>query len=301
MKIINTFISDNEKIPEYALLSLAQLRKLNPDIEIEFICSNVSPYESFFNRHKITVVPQDCVTSPLLEKFNELSWLKKWGKPDTVHNSPNYFFHRAMERIYYLEARMRVCDIFNDDEVFHCENDIVCYYPLEVAKKDFLECGKNNKNIFAITPASKTTATMAIAYINSYKAIEDVCINLNYLLSEGEDLLLTKTRVDMINEMVLLKICMNSNIIQGLPIIPNVKYRYVYDPSSYGQFLGGTNNHGNGIGFTSSEHYLGLGLRNEDIKIEWKKDKPFVLFNNIKKPLFNLHVHSKNLSEFIDV
>jgi len=68
----------------------------------------------------------------------------------------------------------------------------------------------------------------------------------------------------------------------------------LFDPGSYGQFLGGTNN-GHGPGFTDSEHFIGDHINQGKIKkVEFVDGCPFV--DGIK--LFNLHVHSKNLELF---
>lgn len=73
----------------------------------------------------------------------------------------------------------------------------------------------------------------------------------------------------------------------------------VFDPTSYGQFLGGTNN-GHSPGFIDSAHYIGQELLKNAIKVSMYENKPVIDFNNTIIPIFNLHVHNKHaIDKFI--
>lgn len=283
MRIVNTFISDGKKIPEYTFLSLHQLRKLNPSIPIDFICSNAYPYKRFFTKNKISIIDQDSIGSKLLTEFNNASWLKKWGTPDTKHPSPEFFFHRAMERIYYIDAYI-TANKFNN--VFHFENDVVTYYPVDVIYAEHV-------NTPIAVPASPTTFTLACYFIPKPIGSNLLCAKLNELLAIGEQGLISKYKLDMVNEMSLLSICFGEGLLYAYPITP-IPGEYILDPSSYGQFVGGTNNE-HGIGFTDMNHFLGPRLRSGKIKVEFRDGKPYA--NDA--PIFNLHIHSKNLKDFI--
>lgn len=283
MDIINTFISDWEKIPEYTLYSLIHLRELNPNANIYFVCNSVHPYDRFFKRHNITHINQSEIKSDLMSEFNDLSWLKKWGTPDTKHPSPNYFFHRAMERIYYIEAVMDKLEI---TKTFHCENDVVTYISLDEIESYF------DSACWAV-PSTRDAMTAAVLITGKY-ALTESCKKMNQLLFSGEDELLSKLRIDMVNEMALLHACGNIN---KLPIHPDENNRIVFDPSSYGQYVAGTNNHNNGLGFTDMTHLLGPGLRSGELKVHYDFENGVApTVNGV--PLFNLHIHSKNLKDF---
>tara|TARA_R110000822_G_scaffold1158_2_gene5188 strand:+ start:4714 stop:5652 length:939 start_codon:yes stop_codon:yes gene_type:complete len=66
---------------------------------------------------------------------------------------------------------------------------------------------------------------------------------------------------------------------------------YVFDPTSYGMYLGGTNN-GHPKGFIDPNHYVGQLLNEGRIKIEFN-GKPYVTSKGLTTPIFNLHVHNK--------
>lgn len=280
--IINTFISDNEKIPEYTLLSLERLRSLNRYERIMFIASNIKPYEKFFDKHNIEHVNQNFVNSELLGEFNELSELKRHGRPNTKYPSPNYFFHRAMERIYYLEA---VISDHGYRNVFHFENDVLTYLPLPII----------TSNELLVTKMGPGQSTFAVAYIPSPKPLTDLCSLFNSMLSDGEAALMTKYGIDMVNEMAILAISNTSS----LPTVPSDSNTMLFDPGSYGQYLGGTNNHDHGAGYAGGHHYIGREILNGKIRPIFENNKPYVLTDKFKIPLFNLHIHSKNLKDFL--
>jgi hypothetical protein len=87
----------------------------------------------------------------------------------------------------------------------------------------------------------------------------------------------------------------------------------VWDPNSWGQYLGGTSrHHGNDRKFTDSSHVIGQAIRVSGcfVKMLCRQDGPSssncVTAPNVKcgddrnwTPLWNLHVHSKNTKEFM--
>jgi len=83
-------------------------------------------------------------------------------------------------------------------------------------------------------------------------------------------------------------------------------FGYLFDPAFWGQYVGGTP-HGEGPGFSASHHWLGNDLRLGRYQIRWTTDTegrrvPHVTAPNDGSgewPLFNLHIHSKKMSDFV--
>ena len=73
------------------------------------------------------------------------------------------------------------------------------------------------------------------------------------------------------------------------------KIGYVFDPTSYGMFLGGSNN-GHPKGFIDGKHYIGQAIHNKLINVKFDS-KPYIVYNNKEIPVFNLHVHNKKSIE----
>jgi hypothetical protein len=281
MTIINTFISDNPTVPAYTAISLKKARELNPSTDIYFICKKAQPY---FKSLNINWVSQDEINSPLIEQFNELSWLTRHGTPKTDYPSPDNFWHKTCERIFYLSAFSKE---LNPEWFVHTENDVLMFYSLE-------ELIRSANDTFSAIVMSPKQATFALTYVPDASYMENLCLLFLELMKLGEETLISSLNEPHISEMSLLRYAMENAFIDTLPIVPIEGYDYVFDPGSYGQFLGGTNN-GHGIGY-KDEYHLCWQIGAEAYM---KDGLPYVSFDGMEKPLFNLHVHSKKLELFV--
>ena len=88
------------------------------------------------------------------------------------------------------------------------------------------------------------------------------------------------------------------DLIKTLNVLPNIDEKYVFDPSSYGQYFGGTNQ-GHLPGYKNTKHIIGSEIISGNIIPLMIEKKPFVKKGQIFYPIVNLHIHSKNTSEFI--
>ena len=104
MRIVNTFISEDDTIPEYTEESLYMARKNNPYVKIDFICKSKQQY---FNKYDINWVPQsDLANGDILNKFNKVCKFNRHGKPKTTYPCNHDFWHRTAERIFYLQEHI---------------------------------------------------------------------------------------------------------------------------------------------------------------------------------------------------
>lgn len=283
MRIVYTFISDENNIPEYTKYSLKQARRLNPCTQIDFICKTNQP---MFNDYNVNWVSQDLLSNGnTLKKFNDVCDFGRHGQPNTTYPSTPDFWHRTAERIFYLYEHINTN---NFTDVFHLENDVVMYHSIESALYD------TSSDKMSVIMMSQTHTTFAFCHIPTPHKIEIVCnafIEMLELL--GEDTMKKYGGYDHISEMSLLNLALRNNIVRSFPILPG-KEKYVYDPGSYGQFFGGTNN-GHAPGFIDPTHYIGSAIIGNHIRPELKNGVPIVDGHKI----FNLHIHSKNLEDFV--
>lgn len=297
MRIINTFISDpGVKIPEYTIYSLQKLRGLNPDTDIDFICNTGHGFDGVFDKLNVNWINQNSLNSFYLESFRNLSHLDKHGTPNTKYPSPPKFFHRALERIFMLHAYI---EKENLNEVYHTENDVLTYYPLDqiVLRCDFPE----SASIY-ITPMGPKICTFAMCHFCDSYDLTMLCSKFLEYLWIGEKEFLKLTGSDMLNEMTMLRQATRELYINELPIVPQeIIYMdgFLFDPGSYGQYLGGTNNHDHGPGYAGDHHYIGKLINNKEIVPIFEGGKPYVISDDKKVPIFNLHIHSKNLKDFL--
>jgi len=105
---------------------------------------------------------------------------------------------------------------------------------------------------------------------------------------------------DHISEMSLLSMANKLHLIGSFNTLPEPESEFVFDPSSYGQFLGGTNNE-HGPGFIDHKHNIGQALIQNRISVSFNQGAPYVYDNekDIERKLFNLHIHSKDLERFV--
>lgn len=283
MRIVNTFISETNEIPKYTEYSLRQARRFNPSVQIDFISSAPAEY---FKELDINWINQSEIHSERLDKFREVSWFTRHGTPNTTHPSPEGFWQKTAERIFYLDAYVSDKGI---GSVFHFENDVLLYGDLnEVIHMDNL----------TVTPMSSTHTTFAFVFIPKPEKIEKLCRFFNNALSFGESKLLS-LGYDHISEMSLLNLALRNNMVSVFPVVPSENDEFVFDPGSYGQHLGGTNN-GHSEGFIDPSHVIGSYIKTGKIETKFE-DCPYVKYKYSQEwsKIFNLHVHSKNLERFV--
>ena len=278
MRIVNTFISETADIPDYTEISLRQARKLNPDSIIDFISLRPADY---FDELYINWIDQQTIDSDLLNEFRSVCWFDRHDTPNTTYPSPVGFWQKTAERIYYLQEYISRLDLKN---VIHFENDVLIYDDLDVIS--------TNNQMMAI-PMSANKSTFAFSYIPDPKTITSLCTYFNWLLSHYGEAKLTSYMRDHISEMSMLNLAMSEKLVQPFPTLPTQDQSLVFDPGSYGQFLGGTNN-GHDSGFTDPEHFIGKLIAENKLEVRFE-GVPYV--NDTK--IFNLHIHSKNLQRFV--
>ncbi len=295
--IILTFISDpGVKIPHYTYYCIKALRHYNPDMPIHFISNVDHGFDKVFKEFSVEWFNMESYdSSPIyeLEKFKKTCDLKKHGTPNTTHPSPPNFFYGAMARLFYIGAHIQKHQI---NKFYHLENDVLVYYPFKNSVNDSLdimypEMG-NNLSTFSIVKC---------------KSIQAWIIMLMYMLKYidmGEQKFCQMYGADMFNEMTAAYVFSGDTDLAN-DINDLLHQNYFFDPGSCGQYLGGTNN-GHGPGWSGDHHYIGEGIQNGNIRVWIENKKPMIEFKTDrgalwKMPLFNLHVHSKNLGDFIDV
>ena len=285
MRIVYTFISDSETVPEYTKYSLKKARELNPQSQIDFICKH---HQSMFNDYDINWVPQEPLSNGrILKSFNEICQFDRHGQPNTTYPSTHDFWHRTAERIFYLQEHASRNKLTN---FFHLENDVVMFHPVAHSILD-----SEDKSQICVVRMSQTHTTFAYCHIPNYVELEKLCnFFIEILFHVGEDNLRIHGGYDHISEMSLLNMALRNKVVGTFPILPSCAKRFVFDPGSYGQYLGGTNN-GHGTGFTDPTHYIGSYINSTKNAPRIENGLPMME----NKQIFNLHIHSKNLKDFV--
>ena len=257
-----------ENLPEYIIDCIEQINTQDKNADIYF-CSNV--YSKIPYKHNF-------VTFEELELPN-FNYFK---------NDPNPLWYTSLLRIFAINA---FAQKYGDDFI-HFDNDVMLYGDFSIIKKYF-----DKKNY--ITPHKDTEFAFGFSYINNKNEFQQLTDNIYEMMKKGEDEVRRLTG-DQIHEMRLLGYC-NNGLIQSLPIHPKLGNinNIIFDPSSWGQYVGGTHN-GHPPGFIDNEQIAGKIFLEDKPKVRFdkKNNKMYVKYNDKHYQLFNLHIHSKKLKSF---
>lgn len=214
---------------------------------------------------------------------------------------------------FWVYASMRlylVCELIKKENLVNCihiENDVLLY-------KNFESYNFENKlhlsidGLFWINEkkgilSNDFRCIPGILYIPSYNELKFALDNFNY------------TKDDMFNLGEFYK--NNKDKCITFPIIKkNSKYNYdnnystnyskfngIFDAAAIGQYLGGVdprNIKGSSVGFINEVCVVKYNNYNFEIIIDNKGHKlPYIIIDNEKIPVYTLHIHSKNLKQFL--
>ena len=189
----------------------------------------------------------------------------------------------------------------NIGDFIHFDNDVIIYKNLQEIKNDiFLD----NKRI-SITESDNNHLVFGYSYFPNIKSTERLCNSFDEIIENYQYFSNNFARGGELNEMRMLKIAetINPNLFSILNSLPYDSSRYLFDPSSYGQYLNGTNvKRGNYFfkrRYVSTIHVVGREIKSKRIKVKYLEKIPTVYFENQTYRLVNLHVHSKKLEKFL--
>ena len=278
---MNTFILFHKgvKLPEHILCCIKQIEKTQTEYKI-FLLTNIK----IKNTGNVEIIP--------LDSFNFV----KLDNLDYYINDSDPLWRTSLERIFYLNE---FCKKFNVYDAIHFDNDVLIYHDVNL----IIEKLRNNVKNVGITKHKLDEYVCGFMYIKTPNGLNDVCNHLFELAKLGvkklENLL-----GSMPHEMRLLGyINSEHGLITSLPGLPDSEnvYDFVFDPSTFGQFLGGSGGCSkNSIHPSNINRIIDKKIVSGEILPYFDLDlkMPYILYNEKKIPIFNLHVHSKQLNDF---
>lgn len=185
---------------------------------------------------------------------------------------------------------------YNLTNCIHIENDVLLYYNINTLKNYF------NDNYLYIPFDTYKRNIASIMYIPNCSIFKNVLDKYDFTKNDMENFAYIK---------------FNTGLIQNMPIFPNIfvtskeesfvsenfnTFNVIFDAAAIGQFLGGVdprNITGDTTGFVNETCVIKYNKYNFVWEIEDNIKKPYLVINNIKFKIFNLHIHSKNLLKFM--
>jgi len=229
-------------------------------------------YFEYFKDYEIELIDRNTLDD---FNFNNNSLLDKSFR--------NGFWHYCSLRLFYLYSYLNQ---YNIENCIHIENDVLIYYDL-------------NNLLFS---SDKICACFDCEWrvIPSILYIPKPC-KLKYILDMYDNKLNDMENLGMYNE----------NIIERLPIFNDINnilsknfnnYNVIFDAAAIGQYLGGVderNINGDTRGFINETCLI----KYNNYTFFWEKIKnlyyPFIKIDNQNIRIFNLHIHSKKLFNFL--
>lgn len=268
---------------EYILDNINQLIRLNH--ENIYVLTNKEFFPMFEEfTAKIHLINID----ELNENYNYYS------KTNIDKNFRNGFWALTSLRFFYIYEFMKV---YNIKDVIHLENDVLIYYNCSNIINNF------EKEYLYIPFDTFKRNISSIMYIPSYELFKKILDNYDYSKNDMENFCLIKNK---------------TNLIKTIPIFPKFnnidndeinfvsenfhKFSCIFDAAAIGQYLGGVdprNDSSNTIGFVNET----CVIKYNNFKFIWKEiydiRRPFLIIDNVEYIIFNLHIHSKKLKNFM--
>jgi hypothetical protein len=229
------------------------------------------------------------LVSAELETFRRVESLSAPGR--------EVLWRYACERFFLLEAAMRELRL---ERCIHIECDVLLYAP-PTSYLEWLISTYGER--LATCPARDLEDTAAVMYVGSRETLAEFNARLLELVALPPDELLDVHGGRMANEMRMMNIVRTeSGVVQCLPTTVDTARQtdssYIFDPSSYGQYVDGTPN-APGEKRASDLHFAGRDLLSGHARLRWDAQQRTPLVERVSDageyPLAALHVHSKRL------
>jgi hypothetical protein len=218
--------------------------------------------------------------------INKLSY-KETGGYFQSNSDPLWI--TSLKRIFILDS---IIQKFNLKNTIHFDNDVLVFH-------DISEIKHLLSAPLYMTPHKLTEFTFGFCYAKETSSLSSLSEEIYKLILLGESKVKELTK-DETHEMRLLGYA-NNNHITSLPVHPSINEpinNFIFDPSSYGQFIGGTPN-GHSPGFIDDMQLAGSCFKLYPPTIRFVDRKPILDFNSNSYKIFNLHVHSKQLDKYV--
>jgi len=267
-----------DNFQEYIITNINQL------IRLKHTSIYVITNEKFFNKFD----QFNCIKLIDVVELNDTFNFKSKTQLDSTFRGG--FWMLTSLRFFYIYELMKKLNISN---VFHIENDVLLYYNCNIL---------NNTMDKVHIPFDTFQRNIAsIIFIPNHEIFFNILSKYDF------------TNNDMYNFQHILN---TTNYIDTFPIFVESdnsdevkfvtknykKFGFIFDAAAMGQYLGGIdprNQSGNTVGFINET----CVIKYNNYKFLWKEinfiKKPFIKYGEHIIPIFNLHIHSKNLINFV--
>jgi hypothetical protein len=287
-----------QSVPEYYLDTLNYNRKKFDNTYLISHSKEIETIKKTLGETNITYIDVDQEIVPTDEFKQYIEVLNaKWSR---YRIDP--FWFTTFARVIVLTIAVKK---FNIENTIHIEADNIIF------ANDFTKINSLfSAGDFGWCNEAPNSSAPSLIYIKD-AAAGDTLYKLHIkLLNKGEQVIRPYVGhfAPWITDMAFLDLIRKgSKQYKMLPCVPLGEYsknfetvQAVFDPTSYGQFLGGTNN-GHPEGYCEYRHFVGKEIIDKNIEVKFNKE-PFIVYKGINIPIFNLHVHNKKkIKHFLNI
>jgi hypothetical protein len=218
----------------------------------------------------------------------------KYKTFDIRNHDINYkdnFWQRTSSRFFIINNYVQINNI---QDFFHIENDVLLFSDLS-KENEILK--KMEHDMFVVID-SETRCIPSIMWFRNYNIINSLT---DFIYSNNHN-------NDMSN--IFQFYLNNKNKVSNLPILPsnsnlrkNTVFNYsnnfdifnsIFDAAAIGQYLGGIDNvNYDSVGYISPDSIFDVS----NFEYVWEDGIPYMIYNNSKIKINNLHIHSKKLDK----
>ena len=208
------------------------------------------------------------------------------------HDFRNGFFVLTSERFFYIYQFMKKYNLTN---CIHIENDVLLYHNVNEIINSL------NKNYIYLPFDCYERNIASIMYIPNHTLLKIVLDNYNYQLNDMYNFINIKNQTNIITNFPIFSPLIKQNLNNEEQFVSENfnLFNYIFDAAAIGQYLGGVdplNILGNTTGFVNETCII----KYNNYNIFFENKKPYIeMFDGKKIPIFNLHIHCKNLKKFM--
>jgi hypothetical protein len=264
------------EVPHYLLDSFESIYEVEPSANIIFITDQDIEIDG------VQIVQKDEIASEqTLQVFNM----------SLFNNDPNQLWRTSIFRFFLVRDCKKKLNL---DICYHFDSDVLLFQP-----SSFFGHLIDDSDGLSITYHTEDEVVFGFSNFGDINKINEICDILFEVIFDPVKQ--SEYSVGHPNEMQLLGgiYKRRPDLIKRLNILPNDN-EIVFDPSSYGQFFGGTHQ-GHPPGWYGDHHIIGKQIGNKTIKPVMIDKKPYVEYNGKTYPIINLHIHSKNTKQFLSI
>jgi hypothetical protein len=184
----------------------------------------------------------------------------------------------------------------NLTDVIHIENDVLIYYNCD----ELIEYLDTKYMYIPFDSYKRNIAS--IIYIPNSEVYKKILDNYDLKKNDMENFSNIKFKTGLIQNFPIFKKEFSKNDEQIFVSTNSEKFPFIFDAAAIGQYLGGVdprNIPGNTEGFINETCVIKYNNYNFIKKNINGINKPFIKIEEKEIPIFNLHIHSKNLLKFL--